>query len=90
VLPPSPNTSLASATELIRNPISPRDTIALPRMAAGYRDFGLGIAVLLRGVFAVTLVFDVIGSAFGTSLLGLVGDGCCNELLPCAIAVSRE
>ena len=33
--PPSPNTPFASATELIRKPISPRETMALPKMAAG-------------------------------------------------------
>lgn len=57
VFPPAPKTSLASATELIKNPISPRDTIALPRIAAGYSDLGLGSAVRLRVVFAAGLTF---------------------------------
>lgn len=37
----APNTPLLSAMELTKKPISPRATIALPSIAAGYSDRGL-------------------------------------------------
>lgn len=84
VLPPSPKTSLASATELIRKPISPRATIALPRIAAGYSDLGLGSAVRLRVVFASGLLSGVDKLPSGASWMFVER---CRELLLRRIAV---
>jgi hypothetical protein len=88
VLPPSPKTPFASATELIRNPISPRDTMALPSIAAGYRDFGLGRVDLFRVVFAVGLLSCVDNSLPGVSRLGSTAGDWCSKLLLRRIIVS--
>ena len=65
-----------SAREEIRNPISPRAHIAVPSMAEGYRDRGLGMRELLEGGECGFL------GAFALSWGGVV-DGTVEVLLSC-------